>query len=78
MVLIKVVLKYIFVKLQDLENRLNSDFSMLAYQIFQARLPLIYGSQGMGSFLIIVVKLSSFKGIDVGNLQNFEYIIWIA
>ena len=28
----------------------------------------------MGSFLIIVVNLSSYKYGDVGNIQKFEYL----
>ena len=31
------------------------------------------GFSEMGSFLIIVVKLYSYKDSDVGNLQKFEY-----
>ena len=35
---------------------------------------LLNVSTGMGSFLIVVIKLSSIKDGDVRNLQKFKYI----
>ena len=35
--------------------------------------PLLEGASDMGSFLIVVQKLSRIKDVDVGNLRKFEY-----